>query len=76
MKKLLPLLFILSGCADSTTYLKNEKTGEVVKCGGVHAVTLAESAIQRREAQSFRTTRNAASSACLVQIRTDRSADS
>ncbi len=51
MKKLLPLLFILSGCADSTTYLKNEKAGEVVKCGGVHAVTLAESAIQRRGAQ-------------------------
>ena len=54
MKKLLPLLFILSGCTDSTTYLKNEKTGEVVKCGGVHAVTLAESAIQRREAQCIR----------------------
>jgi hypothetical protein len=51
MKKLLPLLLLVSGCADSTTYLKNEKTGEAVKCGGVHAVTLAESAIQQREAQ-------------------------
>jgi len=51
MKKLFPLLFLLSGCADSTVYLKNEKSGEVVKCGGPHAVTLAESAIQQREAQ-------------------------
>ena len=39
------------GCADSTTYLKNEKTGQIVKCGGAHAVTLAESAIQAREAE-------------------------
>ena len=51
MKRLLPLLLIVSGCADSTTYLKNEKTGEVVKCGGPHAITLREDAIQRREAQ-------------------------
>ncbi len=51
MKKLIPLLLVLAGCANSTTYLKNEKTGEVVKCGSTHAVTLAESAIQRREAQ-------------------------
>ena len=42
-------VLFLSGCADSTTYLKNEKTGEVVKCGGFHAVTFAESAIQQRE---------------------------
>lgn len=49
----LPLwaLILLSGCADSTVYLKNQQTSEVVKCGGVHAVTLAESAIQQREAQ-------------------------
>jgi len=33
MKKLLPLLLLVSGCTDSTTYLKHEKTGEVVKCG-------------------------------------------
>lgn len=52
MKKLLLLLFLcLGGCADSTTYLKNQKTGEVVKCGGMHAVTIAEWAIQKREAQ-------------------------
>ena len=51
MKRLLPLLLIVSGCADSTTYLKNEKTGEVVKCGGFHAVTLVEGAVQKREAQ-------------------------
>lgn len=44
MKKLLPLLFILSGCADSTSNLKNEKAGEGVKCGGYHPVTLAGSA--------------------------------
>jgi hypothetical protein len=51
MKKLFPLLLMLAGCADSTTYLKNEKSGEIVKCGGVHPVTVAESAIQQREAQ-------------------------
>jgi hypothetical protein len=51
MRKLFPLFLVLNGCADSTTYLKNEKTGEVVKCGGFHAVTVAEGAIQRREAQ-------------------------
>ena len=45
------LLLLLGGCADSTTYLKNEKTGEIVKCGGLHAVTIAEWAIQKREAQ-------------------------
>lgn len=45
------MCLVLAGCADSTTYLKNEKTGQVVKCGDQHAVTLAESAIQAREAQ-------------------------
>lgn len=45
------LCLALAGCADSTTYLKNEKTGEIVKCGGTHAVTLAEYAVQKREAQ-------------------------
>jgi uncharacterized RmlC-like cupin family protein len=24
----------ISACANSTTYLKNEKTGAIVKCGG------------------------------------------
>ena len=55
MKKLLllpaPLLMLLSGCVNSTTYMKNEKTGEVVTCGGTHAVTVVETAVQRREAQ-------------------------
>ena len=51
MKKLLFVALLLGGCANSTTYLKNEKTGEVVTCGGTHAVTLAEGAIQAREAQ-------------------------
>lgn len=41
---------LLCACTDSTTYLKNEKTGQVVKCGGTHAVTIVESAVQRREA--------------------------
>jgi hypothetical protein len=41
MKKLLPLLFILSGCADGSTYMKNEKTAGVVECGGYQPVTLA-----------------------------------
>lgn len=45
------MFLLVSGCADSTTYLKNQQTGEIVRCGGMHAVTLAESAIQRREAQ-------------------------
>jgi|GEM_PF-3675518 len=40
-----------TGCANSKTYLKSPKTGEVVKCGSVHAVTLAEWAVQKREAQ-------------------------
>ena len=51
VKRLFPFLLILGGCTDSTTFLKNEKTGEVVKCGGFHTVTLAEGAIQKREAQ-------------------------
>jgi len=45
------VIVLAAGCTDSTTYLKNDKTGEVVKCGGLHAVTLAEWAIQKREAQ-------------------------
>jgi hypothetical protein len=41
--------FELAACTDSTTYLKNEKTGQVVTCGGQHPVTLVESAVQKRE---------------------------
>jgi hypothetical protein len=51
MKKLLPLLLLLVGCTNSTTYMKNEKTGEVVTCGGTHPITLVEGAVQKREAQ-------------------------
>lgn len=43
-------LFIVA-CTDSTTYLKNEKTGQIVTCGDSHAVTIAEYAVQKREAQ-------------------------
>lgn len=49
--KPLLLLLLLGGCANSTTYLKNEQTGEVVQCGGLHPLTLAEGAVQQREAQ-------------------------
>lgn len=42
---------LLCACTDSTTFLKNEATGEIVTCGGRHPVTVAESAVQRREAQ-------------------------
>lgn len=42
---------ILAACTDSTAYLKNEKTGQVVSCGGTHAVTIMESAVVKREAQ-------------------------
>jgi hypothetical protein len=45
------LTLLLAACADSTTYLKNEKTGQVVTCGGTHAVTIMESAVVKREAQ-------------------------
>lgn len=41
----------VAACANSRTYLKNPATGEVVKCGSVHPVTLAEWAVQNREAQ-------------------------
>ena len=32
-------------------HLKNEKAGQVVNCGGMHAVTLVEAAVEQREAQ-------------------------
>jgi len=44
-------LCILEGCADSTVFMKNEATGQVVKCGGVHPITLAEQAFENREAR-------------------------
>ena len=59
-------VLFLSGCADSTTYLKNEKTGEVVKCGGFHAVTFAESAIQQREVGAIWSWRSIASARHLA----------
>ena len=48
---LLSLAGVCASCTDSTTYLKSEKTGQVVKCGGSHPLTLAEGAVQKREAQ-------------------------
>lgn len=51
MKKLIPLLLLLSACRDSTVYLKDQKTGAVVKCGDMHALTYVESAHQRADAQ-------------------------
>lgn len=42
---------LLAACTDSTTYLKNEKTGQIVTCGNRHPLSLTESAIQAREAQ-------------------------
>lgn len=49
MKRFLPLLFLLSGCTDSTVYLKSPKTGEVVTCGSVHPVTLVENSKKDRD---------------------------
>jgi hypothetical protein len=46
---LIPL--VLAGCADSTTYFKNMRTGEVVKCGSTHRMTLAEDEVERSDAQ-------------------------
>ena len=51
MKPIALLLAALAGCTNSTTYLKNLKSGEVVTCGGQHAITVVESAVQKREAQ-------------------------
>ena len=48
------VLVALMGCANSRTYLKNPATGEVVKCGSLHPVTLAEWAVQNREAQCIK----------------------
>ena len=41
---------LCASCIDSSTYLKNEKTGQVVKCDGSHAVTVVEGAVQKCEA--------------------------
>lgn len=51
MKIAIAVTLLLCACTNSTTYLKNEKTGKVVTCGGTHFVSLAEWAIQKREAQ-------------------------
>jgi hypothetical protein len=42
---------VLAACTDSTAYLKNQRTGEIVKCGSAHRITLAEDEVQRSEAQ-------------------------
>lgn len=49
MNKLIPLLFLLAGCTDSTVYMKNAKTGEVVKCGSYHPVSLVENSKKDRD---------------------------
>lgn len=51
MLKLIPLLFLLAGCTNAKVYLKNEKTGQIVTCGTVHPITLAESGLARRDSQ-------------------------
>lgn len=51
MKYAICITLLLTACADSTTYLKNEKTGQVVTCGSTHPVTIMEFAIEKREAQ-------------------------
>lgn len=45
------LLLCVAACTNSTTYLKDQKTGEVVTCGSTHAISAVEGAVQRREAQ-------------------------
>lgn len=49
MKKLMPLLLLLSGCIDSTVYLKNPHTGEIVQCGSLHGTSWFESNVEERE---------------------------
>jgi len=44
-------VFALAACTTESIYMKNERTGAVVKCGSPHANTLAEPAVQAREAQ-------------------------
>jgi hypothetical protein len=51
MKKLIPLALLLAGCTDSTVYLKNPKTGDIVKCGDFHAQTLVENTHEARDAK-------------------------
>jgi hypothetical protein len=43
------LVFCLGACTDSTVYLKNPKTGEIVQCGNFHAVTLVENSKKDRD---------------------------
>lgn len=47
------VLFLLTttACTTESIYMKNERTGDIVKCGRPHANTLAEPAVQAREAQ-------------------------
>lgn len=51
--RLIAVIFVVSlaGCTTESIYMKNERTGAVVKCGSPHANTLAEPAVQAREAQ-------------------------
>lgn len=47
-RPIFPAFLLLCACADSTVYLKNEKTGVVATCGSLHPLTLAEGTAQRR----------------------------
>lgn len=51
MKKLFPLLLLLSGCIDSTVYLKNPRTGAVVHCGSLHGTSWFENNVQANDLQ-------------------------
>lgn len=51
MRRALFLIVSLAGCTTESIYMKNPQTGAVVKCGTPHANTLAEPAVQAREAQ-------------------------
>jgi hypothetical protein len=49
MRALIPLFLLLSGCIDSSVYLKNPRTGEVVKCGSLHGTSYFESNVQAND---------------------------
>lgn len=51
MKMLIPLCLLLSGCIDSSVYLKNPTTGNVVKCGSLHGTSWFESNVQANDFQ-------------------------
>ena len=51
MKVIFLLALMTVACTTESIYMKNPTTGAVVKCGSPHANTLAEPAVQQREAQ-------------------------